>query len=234
MKISLLLIRIPALLTLMFFLNSQARAAGTEFDYPELMVSPLASERLTQEASKEDSRKWTNFLPIQVSALSTLVAGAAFTVKYPTDGNSGLFGIGVGAGWIAATTLLALSYHPYQSGLEDLKAYPAGSKKQNLVRERMAEETINAAGSLSKRLMWISIATNFSASMVMASRSQEGSFGLYAAIGSAALSFTPFLFRDSWQNVARSQREYKKKIYAPIASLGWRQNAPELQLSFFF
>ena len=47
-----------------FFSATSAPAAyaatGSDFDYPELLVTPKASERMASEAAKEPSSRWTS------------------------------------------------------------------------------------------------------------------------------------------------------------------------------
>ena len=46
-----------------------------EFDYPELQVTPSASQRLNLEAKEEKSKNFKSLLPYQVSAAMTIASG---------------------------------------------------------------------------------------------------------------------------------------------------------------
>src|SRR5689334_1777340 len=93
--------------------NPAPVSAAEQYDYPELSVVPRASDRLQSEAEQESGNRWTTFLPMQVSALTTLGAGiTSLDPVYPTNG---VIGIGVGGGWLLVTTVMALAYHPYSS-----------------------------------------------------------------------------------------------------------------------
>src|SRR4051794_25473824 len=77
---------------LSFTFASMSFAADTKhYDYPELLVSPRASERLQREAKQEEHNSWTSHIPIQTSALTTffaatMVAGdKADREKFPGD-----------------------------------------------------------------------------------------------------------------------------------------------------
>src|SRR4051812_44432216 len=81
-------------------------AANGEFDYPELLVTPRASERIATESGQEASRRWTTLIPEQVSALGTLTAGIIQSqgdTSTLRDVDSGKVGIGVGTALLAAS-----------------------------------------------------------------------------------------------------------------------------------
>lgn len=65
-----------------------------KFDYPELTMVPRSSDRLQSEAESEAGRRWTTYLPVQISAVSTLAAGiATYDANQP---GQALLGMGVG------------------------------------------------------------------------------------------------------------------------------------------
>jgi hypothetical protein len=221
---------------------SQAYAA-TEYEYPELLVTPRASERLEMETRKEAAAKWTRMVPLQVSALSTFAAGVLQFGNVNLSRDSGEYspwvGLGVGGGWLAVTAALSAMYQPYASGVAEVKAIQGNGKREQLARERMAEEAIDAAAALGRRLMWLSVATNFVASAYMLSKAETSSMAQVADGVAMALALTPLLFQSRWQDVAAEQRDYKKKIYGPIASGGFLPTAdgkvvPGMTLSFMF
>lgn len=194
-----------------------AHAAETQLEYPELVVSPRASERLEMEAKDEPRRKWTTHIPVQVSALATLTAGL-FQLSYVNERKdpsnySSLIGISVGSAWLVGSFFLAQGYAPYQKAHERISALSKKAPRERLVAERLAEEEIDAAARMGRKIAYASILTNLGASLYMAVKSESGG----VAATSAALSLLPLIFRYHWGDVARYQRDYKKKIYGPIA-----------------
>lgn len=200
--------------------------ASQTFQYPELVVTPRASERLQMEAEHESRGRWTAHLPIQISALTTLAssfmvgADSVYQARDP-GGYARLAGAVVGAGWIAGTVALSALYQPNQSAHSEIQALPGKTERERLVRERMAEEAIESQAKLGRRLMWLSVLTNAGASGYMVMKSNPMSFAGISAIGATVASFAPVVFQYRWQQVAREQRKYKKRIYGPIAQGGW-------------
>ena len=200
--------------------------AAEGFSYPELQVAPRASERLAIEARRETDRRWFNHIPVQISALATLAASATLfssssNRKEGSDLASARVGALVGSAWIATTLLLSNSYTPYSSQLGEIQSLPSKDTREQLVKERMAEEALERAAAVGKRLSLISAVTEGAASIYMLSNSRGSSAGV--ALGGIALitAFAPIVFPYSWQTVAYEQQDYKRKIYAPLASLGF-------------
>jgi len=193
-----------------------------QFDYPELSVVPRASMRLETEARGESERQWTTFLPVQVSALSTLVAG--FVSFDSSNSSPSYVGIGTGASVLAISTILSMTYHPYTSAMStEGKSTLKGTVRDQLTRERTAEEEIKRIASLGEKIRWISFASNLGASVYMlAKNGDNGTQKNYTAqgfaIGSAIASLAPVIFRFYWSEVRDSQEEYKKRIFAPVAN----------------
>jgi hypothetical protein len=217
MKASSGLTRILIVLSLIPATLSEGRGAE-EFDYPELLVTPRASSRLESEAKREASDRRTRYLAIQASALTTLAAGAALQ-RNPgvTGGQARLVGIGVGAGWLALTTALAMKHAPYASASAEISAMPAKTRREQLARERAAESAIEATASLARRLQWLSVATNAAAGAYLLGESRDGSFSKSLNIGVIAMALAPVVFPQRAIRVACEQRDYKKRIYGPIA-----------------
>jgi len=192
------------------------------FVYPELQVSPRASERIAMESRTEAKTRRTQLLPMQISALSTLLAGAG--APNPTDPEkkdrddvkySRQVAIGVGLSWLAFSYFFNEDYVPYSRASALLKTLPAKTPQEELVRERIAEEQIEAASTLGKQMMWASVTTNIAAAAYLGNNTvNEGQ--VYAATA-ALLALTPIVFRDRWQTVNNYHQEYKKRIYGPIA-----------------
>lgn len=197
-----------------------------EYDYPELSVVPRASDRLRLEAEKEPERKFTTFIPLQVSALATTVAGLSATGAY--NSVPGSIATGVGLTWLAATTILAVSYDPYTSAYTRIGSMPKNTVREQLARERAAEEEIKAAATLGNKIRWLSWLSNLGASIYILAQSNnptnnippggmgESDFTRGLAIASTALSFVPYIFKFHWNEVQESQTDYKKRIYAPV------------------
>lgn len=213
-----------ATLVLCVFVCSQ-QALSQELLYPELTVSPKASERLKMEAEDESKSRWTTHIPMQVSALATLFAGIYAGSDKPTNATAkeldqadwaSKVGIGVGVAWLGVTAYMATSYTPYADGLAKTTGLPTKTKYEQLVKERLSEEAIEAPAALAKRLTWLSVATNLGASAFIASSAGEKAkiVGGVAAVASLA----PIIFRYHWTTVHRHHKNYKKRIYGPVAS----------------
>jgi hypothetical protein len=196
--------------------------AELELEYPELAVTPRASDRLKTEAKDESSRAWVTYLPTQVSALATLTAGFLQTGNADPSKDPGthspLAGISVGGVWLGTTVAMAALYRPYTSGANEIAAMPAGGKRDQLARERAAESDLEAPARLARRLMWLSALSNFGANIYMATQAQSGSISVVADAIGAGLALAPIVFQYRWQEVASEQRDYKKRIYAPLAA----------------
>ncbi|MEK6704417.1 MAG: hypothetical protein AABZ06_01375 [Bdellovibrionota bacterium] len=230
------------LLCFLFLLPPPAFAAVNDFDYPELNVTPRASDRLVLEAQKENQNQWRTHLPLQVSAMVTLTAGilqlATPNIKTDPKKQSGLAGLAVGGGWLVLTTAMAMYYNPYSSAAGHLNVMGKKSTRDLLVRERYAEEEINSTSSLAKKLMWLSVATNFGTAIYMAGKSEPETLSSLVDGIAIATAFAPLVFRSRWMAVSNEQQEYKKRIYAPVATVipepGTGNPAPGLILSVFF
>lgn len=226
------IIKIVSLLSVISFLALAAQAAESSTDegllkalsYPELEVVPRASERLRTEAIYEKNNAWRTHLPLQVSALSTLVAGIVAMDSPKEDASqaerdnnewSSQLGILVGGGWLTTTLVMSGSYRPYKSAWVKLKKMPKGSQKDELARERAAEEGLYAPSRLGTRLKYLSIVTNALASAyIIGNGSDEVKI---AGSVSLLLALNPLIFDYRWGRVADQHREYKKKIYGPVA-----------------
>ena len=198
------------------------KAWNPKLSYPELEVTPRASSRLDIEYKNEKRRAWQTHLPIQFSALTTLYAGTSSDYEegltataqddYETAQN---MAVGVGAGWLLLTGVLAATYRPYRSGLAEIAKMPKGTEREQLTRERLAEEALYAPAALATKLKWFSVASNLYVSSALVKNSHIDS---RMTIGVAIVSaFAPLIFDSRWSQVASTHREYKKKIYGPLA-----------------
>lgn len=221
MKLIIGLICVSSLISQWAWSQTTSTENKNAFVYPELQVSPRATERIMMEARTEARTRRTQLLPMQISALSTLLAGAA--APKPTDENkkesddvkySRQVAIGVGVAWLAFSYFFNEDYIPYNKAAALLKTMPEKTQQEELVRERIAEEQIEAASSLGRKMMWASVVTNLAAAAYLGNNTaNEGE--VYAA-AAAVLAFAPVVFRDRWQIVNDYHQDYKKKIYGPI------------------
>jgi hypothetical protein len=211
------------ILTLLVLSPSNVNAAE-DFDYPELLVTPRATERLEMEAKAEPGRAWRTHLSIQASAVTTLTAGLLqlgnYDPRLDPHGKSPIVGISVGAGWLGVTTLLSAMYRPYSSAQSEISAMPSGTKREQLIRERLAESALNSPAKLARRLNWLSLLSNAATNIYMLNKAQNATSSAVASSIGIIAAAAPFAFSYHWQDVAKEQREYKKRIYAPIASGG--------------
>jgi hypothetical protein len=228
---------------------SASAATPEQFDYPELTVTPRASDRLQMEAQKEPDHKWTTFLPIQTSAAATLVAGVL--ANDPNNFTGFITGVSVGGAWLVTSTLLALTYTPYSSAYSEVSPLPKGTVREQLTRERMAEESINRIARVGERIKWISFSTNLAASVFMLLQGKNNlanATPTYSPAGlmtgsevvSAVFAFAPLFMRFYWSDVRDQQENYKKRIYGPVATStvfydsGTRTYVPGFSLSLRF
>lgn len=234
---------VSALISL-YFLTSAMAVGANEFEYPELAVAPRASERVETEAARESQAKWTH-LSVQAPSAMTMLAGIALFANGTDDTPTRTWpktapwvGIGVGAAWIGVTEWVLKRNPPYAIGAKDLATMPKKSVREQLVRERRAEEALEHADSIAKKLKYFSVLTNLGASAYMGAAAKNGSFGRTVAVASAVTSLTPLFFAHPWEKTAAAQRDYKKRIYGPVANVGLLQRnsrgdvSPGLLVSF--
>jgi hypothetical protein len=236
----------PLLITV---LTANAIAAETSFEYPELSVVPRATERLQTEVARERTQGWKSQLPFLVPAAVTTASGLVMLgtgTKTDTDpGNAGAqyapwAGIGVGAAWLAVSLVVLNQSSIYEEGVTSVAALPKATQRDQLARERRAEEVIFHAGSIARRLKWLSVASQLGTGAFMAVSAKKDTLGLYMGLASAATAFTPVIFPHTWERTESLHREYKKRIYAPVlgATLlsdpNGRAVSPGLLLAFRF
>lgn len=196
--------------------------AASNLAYPELMVTPRASTRLKMEAHKEASQQWASQLPFQVSSISTFITGLVQTSNVDktkdTDSYSAYAGIAVGGLLTAANYYYASRYEAFTRSYREINKLPRKTRRQKLIRERLAEERINQIAATYKRLKWISFGANLGTSAYMFTKAKSGTLSKPLAIYSALAAITPLIFTTKYEDVAKEQKAYKKKIYAPVVS----------------
>ncbi len=218
---------VSSLLTAFILVTTISGAAAADFEYPELAVAPRASERVEAEAVHEADARWVH-ASIEAPAAMSILAGitlAANGTNGGTDANPRAWakvapwtGVGVGLAWIGITEWALKANPPYAAAAKDLAGMPKKTPREQLVRERRAEEALENAASIARKMKYFSFLTNVGVGVFMAAAAKDGSFGRTFAIASAATAFTPLLFAHPWEKTADAQRDYKKRIYGPIAS----------------
>lgn len=195
-------------------------------DYPELQVTPSASQRLERMAKSEKGDRLSNHTSMLVSSVATLVAAFQATDSPQVSDDpdnvdqndySVQAGLAIGGGWLVANVLLMMNYRPYESGYKEIKKMPTKDQRQKLAKERFAEEALYRPAKLGNRLLWFSLITNLAASAYIMGYGDDDA---KLAGGVAALaSFAPVFFPYDWINTANQHKSYKKKIYGPVAGV---------------
>lgn len=207
-----------ATLSLIFLVSSTLAA---EMDYPELMVSPKATERIAIEANKEKKSGIIFNLPLQISSALTLATGVMMLndvdKSKDADQYSPWAGIGVGGGWLLINAYLNYLHKPYSTANNELKELSSKTPHEQLIRERLAEEALNKAGSLAYKLNWFASLTNAATSVYMASKAKSKSTGQFLGGLSAVAAFLPLVFEPEWTRIRNEQNTYKKRIYGPLS-----------------
>lgn len=218
--------------------------AETNFDYPELVVTPSASDRIQMMAKAEAERAFYEPTAMQISALATLSAsimhmGEINTFKDP-DETSGTIGLIVGGGWLAFNFLQFNKRSYYGNAYESLKKMPGKTKSDILARERIAEEYLRDRSRMMKRFAWLSVASNLAANLVMSESVNKKTTAETIEYVAAGLSILPLIFESEEESVYDTHKTYKKKIYAPIvqSKLFYDKTAqkfiPGINLSYVF
>ncbi len=194
-----------------------------KLSYPELEVTPRASARLKMEARAEIYNHWELHIPVQSSALLTLAAAISAQPRANLSSSqqsafdsSKQIAIGVGVGWLAITLGLSAWYRPYLSGYREIARMPNKTERQQLTRERLAEEALYAPEDLAIKIKWFSFVSNLAANVAVMTNADKSSQGFLAVAAFASLA--PILFPYRWETVAELQRKYLKRIYGPVTS----------------
>jgi hypothetical protein len=210
-----------------FFTFDMALATESEYEYPELMVTPSATARLSREAKEEESSRWTNQTATQISSALVMMAGylayddnhlaSQQSDETPVAKWAGIGAMSAGGGLFLLTTTLSAAYRPYTKGWNKVKKIKAKSKRSNLAKQRAAEEHLEGASTLGNRIKWIGVVLN-SLSAVSLIQSSENNETRVAGAIAALASFSPLLFTSGWEKSYRQHENYKKKIYGPIVN----------------
>lgn len=200
-------------------LIAQVRAEDKS-DYPELQVTPRASERLAIEAENEMKNPKMFQLPITVSSSATLIAALLNKSDENKDPNKYARNVGlvVGGGWLAMNAYLAYSYHGYSTALSKVSLLSTKTQREQLIKERLSEEEINYLGRVGRVMKWGSFISNFAAGGYMMARADKNSNSrIYSGVAMVA-SVLPLLFSNHYDDVATEQQQYKKRIFGTISS----------------
>ena len=194
-----------------------------DLPYPELNVTPRASDRISLEAKRESEFAWSQLMAIQISSLGTMIAGG-MGVSVVTDEAKDrgediapTVALGVGGLWLGASVWTAMSHRPYRQAYYLLKKLPKKSKRDQLTLERLAEEEINSLRRVAKRARWLSAVSNLAANAFVMGAVESESGAQVAAGTSALLSIASIFFPLRWETVADEQEKYKKRIFSPVA-----------------
>lgn len=202
-----------------------------DLDYPELQVVPRASDRLRMEARDEGRGWWYSHWPIQLSGLATL-ATATYGKNQIRSSSSNvsdqetfeaqankvlLVGQLIGGGWLIGGVIWGLR-KPYRTGLNEISKIQGKDLRSQLMRERLAEESLEAPAKLTAPVRYASVATNLAISLLMGSFLSDE--GRVIAAGSAAFAFLPLIYDDPAVYTWEKHQEYKRKIYGPVSSTG--------------
>ena len=216
-------------------------------DYPELQVVPRATERLQMETKNEREYGWIAFWPYQVSSIATFMAGSRLRGNYHDAGMSdqqkqdsdhvamGAMGLGIGG---LGLSIFLIKSDLYGDGFRRVKEVKVTDKHSDLLRERLAEESLEKPAYLINMLTTISVVTNLAANLAVLSQS-NGDVRVYGALGVAA-SFLPWMFKNRYVDNWEKQQEYKRKIYTPLISYDWQYQQkiskyqPELTATWLF
>ena len=211
-----------SLITLLLLSFLPLTSIAADYDYPELMVSPRATERLKLEIERENREKlFSNQIGSQIAYGMTLINGAMMMgntneVDDP-DKNAANLGLIVGIAGLGSTMWMAKAYRPYAKGLSHAKRMKGKGKRAMLARERLAEEAMYEAAKLGRRLDYIAMGSTLIANVYMASVVEADTLTEPLTYLGAATSIVPLIFKNYWSKVDKSQRSYKKKVYGPIA-----------------
>jgi len=200
-------------------------------DYPELQVVPRASERLYMEAAIERERNIFMLTPFVISSLTTLVAGATVTrslrpelteedVRNTNQSANLAMGVGtVGLGFAYWFT----NFNNYTTSEQQIKAIKGKDKRNELLRERLAEETFERTAEQMLKWKWIYTAANFIACASITGKS-TGNANLVPLIGLLTATL-PLVFTTSYELNYEKQMDYKKRIYSPVTFFDYQYDS---------
>ena len=207
-------------------LSNEVSAIVNKLDYPELQVIPHASDRLKIEAHEEEYDWFYAHWQIEGSGIATLAnALMANSQVRPGLNDSSLsqeasvatLGKVVGIGWVTAGVLIGAG-HMYRRGTSNLARFNGKDERSMILRERLAEETLERPARLMGPLIWASVISNVGTNLLLGSYLSDQ--GRVVAGVSALLGLLPLFYEDHSVSVYKKHLEYKTRIYRPVSSMG--------------
>jgi hypothetical protein len=203
-----------------YSVQAQPLSPKEGYQYPELLVVPKASQRLTTLAQQENKGAYRTHVVLQAPAFFTLLAGAsAMTMKEAKSKDAAAIASGIGLGWLLGTFGMSAMYTPYRTGQQEIASLGDKTQEQSLAKERRAEEALYFPAYLMRRVQYVSAFTNFAGAIAITSLPEENEKVKALAGVAAVMAFLPLVFDHPWINNYDQQQEYKKKIYGPLAQL---------------
>jgi hypothetical protein len=223
------------------FSQDRKESALDALNYPELEVVPRATDRLEQEYRGEGGFK--AYWPWYLAGASAIWAGTSHTGKYKDTTDTDLEKkssdlvattvTAVGVGWIGLAAYLG-SRRYYAYALAETRNIKGTDKRSQLQRERDAEESMELAANLHRKVTYLMVGLQVAATGAMMQTYSPPDVRDNAAI-SLLLALTPLLFQHDYVYHYNKHLEYKQKIYAPLVGAAPLFNEKGLagtQLSF--
>ena len=199
------------------------KAESIKFSYPELQVTPLASETLKRALAEDKNYRWTQAIAVQVPSALNLAAGALTYAQSDEDVDTentyktvGATAMGIGGFWLGATIGVSLVYRPYRSVYFQIKKMKITTKRDQLIKERLAEGALRDAYSLARKIEHLSVWTNFAASAAVLSQAESNSTKTIAIMAAISLSYLIFSLITGRIHT-KDRKVIKEKYTAPIA-----------------
>jgi hypothetical protein len=220
---------ILTLIFLMCFASLQVFAEENLFahiDYPELQVTPRATERLVQLAALEDSSgialQWTLLASGGMTFYSALKHSKNYRSNTPSASDKSFSDLAasagylIGAGWISWGAYVGYK-HWAATRLSEIKRYSNKDKRGDLNRERLAEEFLEQTSVTSATVDNLAMYTNLATGFFITCFASDDNriYGLLAM----TTSTLPLLFPNIYTINYEKHMEYKRKIYAPLVGL---------------
>jgi hypothetical protein len=216
------------IVTLAIFIGIQSGAWSQKLDYPELNVTPKASNRLAMETAWEQQYKIGNSWALMTAGLGTLFASASVgdvidQTKDP-DGYAQTTGYLIGALSLGLGAYVATSYRPFAKAKDKVGQIRASDTRGKLTRERIAEEELrrlHKIGLYSR--ITLSVLNIFATTYIEDNltddplKTQERDKASNVIRLAQVTALLPLLFSTRWEDVYNEQMKYKKRIYAPVS-----------------
>jgi hypothetical protein len=195
--------------------------------YPELQVVPRASERLSMEAKHEKSTWYITHLPMELSGLMTLYVGLTADSYYKDDLSATELedaktyaSIATAVGGATLVGAIALgAQRPYRMGMLSINKYQGKGMRDELMRERLAEEALEKPAKFMRIIQNIAVFANVGSNVLVGNSADED--GVVRAGLGALISFLPWVFEDRNITVYDKHIEYKRKIYSPVKTASY-------------